>query len=100
LGAVYAKGAPAAARDRARLGELSAAGLRARSLRLDARSVTVTSAGDGRAVLRVIDVMPPYDLVDGSGTVVEHGTGRGEAAWTVTLVRVGGAWRFYDVARA
>ncbi len=104
---VYVPGAPALRRDLAVLGRLAGAGLRARGLRLSAVEVAVDTGqrtvgvGPRRRVrLDVEDVMPAYDLVDRSGSVVERRSGRGLLRWTVTLERAGGRWLVYDVERA
>jgi hypothetical protein len=99
LRAVYAAGAPALARDRAVLGRLTDAGLRADGLRLTASSVTVRGRTGGRVRLAVTDVMPPYRLVDAAGAVAERRAGRGAASWTVVLAREHDGWKVYDVVR-
>ena len=49
--------------------------------------------------LLVEDVMPAYQLVDGTGTVVESRSGRGRIRWSVTLQKSGDRWLVYDVER-
>jgi hypothetical protein len=49
--------------------------------------------------LSVIDVMPPYRLVDNGGAVVAERPGRGARSWNVVLARVGDRWLVYDVVR-
>ncbi|MEP6760250.1 MAG: hypothetical protein ABJA93_02665 [Sporichthyaceae bacterium] len=49
-------------------------------------------------MLRVVDVMPPYELVAAKGGVSSR-PGRAAARWTVTLMREGPAWQVYDVGR-
>lgn len=94
---VYAAGSPALARDSELLDQLRASGHTARGVRLVPTSVEVVESADGRVVLRVVDVMPPYDLVDADGAVSSSRPGRGSAPWVVTLVREGPAWLVYDV---
>lgn len=100
---VYAPGAPALRRDLSVLDRLVGAGLRARGLRLTPVEVAVeveAGAASPRQVrLRVEDVMPAYELVDRSGSVVESRAGRGRVRWTVTLERAGNRWLVYDVER-
>jgi hypothetical protein len=62
-------------------------------------SVKVVESADRRVVLRVVDVMPPYQLVDAAGVVSSSRPGRGPARWAVTLLRDGPAWQVYDVRR-
>lgn len=97
LDGVYSAGSPARRRDRARLGTLVAAGLRAQSLHLRARSVTVRREDPARTLLRVVDVLDPYDLRDAAGALAQHRPGRGATSWLVTLVREPAGWRIYDV---
>jgi hypothetical protein len=100
LGGVYAPGSPAGARDAQTLARLTAAGLRARGLRLRVRSATQTRLAGGRATLRVVDRLEPYTLVTADGRVVGTRPGRADTTWVVTLVRVGGDWQLWDIVRA
>jgi hypothetical protein len=68
-------------------------------VRLVPTSVEVVESSDRRAVLRVVDVMPPYELVAADGAVSRSRPGRQSARWTVTLVREGRAWQMFDVRR-
>jgi eukaryotic-like serine/threonine-protein kinase len=97
LATVYAAGSPALRRDRARLDDLAAAGLRVDKLRLRPRSVRVVISSSTRVVLDVVDALDSYDVRTARGALVEARPGRGAAAWRVTLVREGSAWRVYDV---
>jgi hypothetical protein len=99
LAAVYAPASPALRRDLGVLDRLVDAGLRADGLRLRAMAVTETARSGDRVRLSVEDVMPAYRLVDSSGRVLEERAGRERSRWTVTLSRVAGEWRVYDVAR-
>ncbi len=98
LNDVYADGSPALARDTEMLGQLRASGHAARGVRLVPTSVEVVESADRRVVLRVVDVMPPYELVD-AHKVSSSRPGRGSARWEVTLVREGPTWQIYDVRR-
>ena len=97
---VYAAGAPALARDRELLEQLRASGHTAHGVRLEPTSVRVVDVSAQRVVLRVVDVMPPYELVTVGGQVSTTRPGRPAAAWSVTLVHEGSSWRMYDVGRA
>lgn len=99
LDGVYAAGSPALARDTELLDQLRASGHTARGVRLVPNSVGLVASSDRRVVLRVVDVMPPYELVDADGAVSSSRPGRVAALWTVTLVREGSAWQVYDVRR-
>jgi hypothetical protein len=48
----------------------------------------------------VVDVLAAYDVLDGSGRVVQHSAARGEAAYAVTLVRTPYGWRLQQVVPA
>jgi hypothetical protein len=99
LDGVYAKASPALTRDRALLAQLRAAGWHAKGVALVPTSVQVVDRSDRRVVLRVVDVMPAYELVSPEGATVSTEPGRGPARWSVTLVREGSDWQIYDVAR-
>jgi hypothetical protein len=100
LAAVDAAGSPARTRDTELLDQLRASGFTARGVRLVPTSVEVMESADRRTVLRVVDVMPPYELVDADSAESNTRPGRGSARWMVTLVRDGPAWRVFDVQRA
>jgi hypothetical protein len=99
LSGVYVAGSPALARDTELVKQLRATGHTARGVRLVPTSVTVVESTEHRVVLRVVDVMPPYELVTADGVVASSRPGRPSARWTVTLVREGVAWQVYDVRR-
>ena len=86
LAGVYVPGSASWREDVADLTELRAAGLRARGLRLVPASVAVHQVAAGRVVLEVVDRMPSYEIVDGTGRVVRRDPGRGDRVWRVTLV--------------
>jgi hypothetical protein len=100
LAAVYARGSPAGQRDLASFRQMAAAGLRPRGLGLRLGSVETIDVLRGRADLRVIDLLPGYELVDPAGRVARRYRGRGLAAWTLTLVRTNAGWRIHDVVRS
>jgi hypothetical protein len=99
LRAVYAAGSPLLSADRVAIERLRSAGQTARGVRHTVRSATVVS-DDGRvAVLRTIDVLAAYDVLDASGRVVQRSPPREAAAFVVTLVRTGAGWRLQQVTR-
>ena len=98
LDGLYARGAPALVRDRTRLRQLAGAGARATHLHLRATRVEVLRQQPARVVLRVVDVLDPYELRTASGRLVERRAGRTAKTWAVTLVKEGEVWRVYDVA--
>jgi hypothetical protein len=99
LAEVYAPASPALRRDRQLLAELVASGTKARDVRLDLRSVEVREGGADRVVLKVTDVMPPYELIGEGGSRGVTQRGRPMARWLVTLVHGTDGWRVYDVVR-
>jgi tRNA A-37 threonylcarbamoyl transferase component Bud32 len=97
LSTVDAAGSPAMRRDRASLTELAARGLHVERLRLQPQSLHVASTSAQRVVLRVVDVMEPYELRTASGRLVATRPGRSARTWRVTLVRSAAGWRFFAV---
>ena len=103
LRAVDASDSAALAGDRALLQRYVEAGASARGLRVERLSVSAVSVVDDRVVLRVVDRIQPYDIVDAGGAVLRTEPGRGETAWRITLVQTDpadAAWRIASVARA
>lgn len=96
---VYVPGSPANRRDESALRRLARSGLRVDGLRLDTVALRVLRESATTVRLQVTDVLAAHRLVDRDGAVVQERAGRGEATWTVTLSRVDGRWRVYDVAR-
>jgi hypothetical protein len=94
---VYAAGAPALRRDRARLADLAAAGMHVEGLQLRPRSVHVVTSAPRRVVLTVVDVLEPYSLRTARGDLVDTRPGRAAETWRVTLVRDHAGWRIFDV---
>ena len=82
-----------------RRGQLVGRGHTARGVRLVPTSVEVAESADRRVVLRVVDVMPTYELIDSDGAMSSSRPGRGSARWLVTLVREGPAWQVFDIRR-
>jgi hypothetical protein len=99
LDGVYSAASPALARDTGLLDQLRASGHTARGVRLVPSSVQMVESADRRVVLRVVDVMPPYELIDADGARSLSRPGRGAARWMVTLVREGPTWQVHDVRR-
>jgi hypothetical protein len=97
LRAVYAAGSPLLTADRAAIESLRSSGRTARGVRHTIRSVTVVSDHGKVAVLRTVDVLAAYDVLDGSGRVVQRSAPRAAAAFVVTLVRTAGGWRIQQV---
>jgi hypothetical protein len=98
---VYVRGSAPHRNDQAALAELASRGLTADGLRLQIRSAVVTARARDHVVLRVVDRLAPYDLVDGTERPVGHRPGRGDRAWVVMLVpATGGDWRIAAVTPA
>jgi hypothetical protein len=100
LTSVYATGSPLLAADRRAVAALVAADRRARGVRHAFRRAVVTSADDRTVVLRVVDVLAAYEVVDASGRVVTRTAPRAEAAFVVRLVRTPSGWRLAEVRPA
>jgi hypothetical protein len=100
LTGVYATGSPLLAADRRAVAALVAADRRARGVRHAFRRAVVTSADDRTVVLRVVDVLAAYEVVDASGRVVTRTAPRAEAAFVVRLVRTPSGWRLGEVTPA
>ena len=100
LTTVYVDGSRPLERDRAALIALAEAGVRAVGLRLVVDEITVVRAAGEEAVLRVVDRMPGYHLVSVDGSIAELRTGRGPAAWLVTLRGGVAAWRIAAISAA
>ena len=97
---VYVDGSAAGRRDRSALQRLVAAGLRVERLDLRVVDAEPVQLSPDRVVLRVVDELAPYRLLDPRGGVVATRPGRTATAWTVTLARSGVAWRVVEVARS
>lgn len=100
LNGVYAPGSAPLAADRAALDALRAQDAYATGLRMVIDDVRVLVDRPGGIVLRVVDRMPAYQIVDGSGRLVEARPGRGSASWVVELRSVDTDWRIWSIAPA
>jgi hypothetical protein len=100
LAAVYAPGSPLLAADRDAIGRLGAAGQRARGVRHRIRSLAVVSHDAHVVVLRVVDELAAYEVVDAGGRVVSRTTPRGAASFVVRIVNTPAGWRLQDVTPA
>ncbi|MDT7549421.1 MAG: eukaryotic-like serine/threonine-protein kinase [Actinomycetota bacterium] len=97
---IYAPTSRLLAADKAAIAGLRAAGQSARGVRHTVRSITTTSYDGRSVVLRVVDVLAPYDVVDRTGKVVQRTAPRGEKAFSVSLVRTAQGWRLLQVLPA
>lgn len=100
LDEVYAEGSAPIGVDSDAIRRMAAAGVRPDGLRLDIRSVQPVRRTADLVTLRVVDRLPPYDLVGADGRVRERRPGRGPASWLVSLVPGGSGWRIQAVSRA
>jgi hypothetical protein len=100
LVAVYAPASPMLAADRSSIAGLAAHGQTARGVRHTLRTVAVVSEDGHTAVLRTVDVLRPYDVVDRSGNLVQRTASRGDASFVVRLVRTSTGWRLMQVTAA
>jgi hypothetical protein len=100
LTGVYAPASPLLAADRAAITRLTAAGQQARGVRHTIRDVAVTSLDDKRAVLRVVDELSAYEVVDASGRVVSPTAPRAAKAYVVRLVNTRAGWRLAAITPA
>lgn len=97
---VYTPGSPLLAADRAALARLRAAGQTARGVRHTIRSVTASSYDSRSAMMRVVDVLAAYDVVDASGRRVQRAGPRPATAFAVTLMRTSQGWRLQQLVPA
>jgi serine/threonine protein kinase len=97
---VYAPGSALLPVDRAAIAQLEEAGWTARGVHHLVQRVSVVSSDRRTATLRVVDVLAPYTVVDGTGRVVRRADGRSAAAFSVTLVRTGAGWRLLRLVAA
>jgi hypothetical protein len=100
LAAVYAPGSPGLAADRAAIARLRAAGCRARGVRHTIRSLAEISHDDRTVVLRVVDELSAYDVVEASGRVVQHTSPRAAMPFVVRIVETPAGWRLAAVTPA
>ncbi|HEY5184422.1 MAG TPA: hypothetical protein VIM19_05850 [Actinomycetes bacterium] len=78
-------GSAAEARDRQAVDALRRTAAVARGWAPLVHAVEVLSADAQEAVLRVVDELPPWELVDGPGRVVQRFNARARSAWQVEL---------------
>jgi hypothetical protein len=62
-------------------------------------TVTLLSRTVDRAVVRVIDELPPYDFVTPTGRLIARSPGHTRQAHEVRLRLVSGQWRYEAVAK-
>jgi hypothetical protein len=93
----YVVGSPPYVADARTLDAMLAVGERAAGLALRVRGVEVVARTPSRAVLRVVDELSPYRVVDRSGRVVVRRPGRDRRWWRVTLRRTHLGWRIAAV---
>lgn len=97
---VYAGGSPGLAADTAALLRLRTAGLSARGVRHEFQSVQQTSYDGKRAVLRVVDALAAYDVVDAAGDVVRSVPARSGASYIAELQLTPQGWRLRQMRAA
>jgi hypothetical protein len=78
---------------------LTATGARLRGVRVHIMSVTVRSVQPGRVVVRVVDALSSYEVVDRRGALLVHHPARGPRAVFVLLTGRRGQWLLADVSR-
>ena len=93
LAGVYAPTSPLLRADRAAIARLRAEGRRARGVRHRFTTAAVTAQHDLTVVLRVVDELAAYEVVDAAGRVVSRTAPRSKAAFRVQLVRTAAGWR-------
>ena len=86
-------------RDTRTVTQLLAAHLHLRGLRVDVRRVTVLSTRARRAVVRVVDALSSYDVVDARGAIVDHRRSRRARTVDLVLVQENGTWKIRSVSR-
>ena len=73
--------------------------LHLQKLRVDVRRIDVLSTSPRRAVVRVIDAMSSYDVVDANGDVVDHQPARPPLRTMLVLAHERGRWKILAVSR-
>ncbi len=94
---VYLTGSPALAVDEASVRSLARRGLRAAGFTATVQRISVTTATQSAATLRVVDRLTAYRLVDRDGTTVSAGAARPARAYTMMLVRTPNGWRVSSI---
>lgn len=97
LSAVYAPDTPGLAADVAALGQLAAHGRTAHGLRHELRRAELLDRSGDTVRLRVLDVLPGYEVRSADGAVVSRAAGRGERVFLVDLVRTSEGWRLVQL---
>jgi hypothetical protein len=97
LSAVYAPDTAGLAADAAALAQLVAQGRTAHGLRHELRRIEQLERSGDTARLRVVDVLPGYEVRAADGAVVSRAPGRGEQVFLVELVRTGEGWRLVQL---
>jgi hypothetical protein len=97
LASLYTVGSPDRRPDLENLARLVAADERAVGFRTVAVSVTPGTVTADRAVLDVVDRVPPFVVTRPDGRKVRDEPGRGERRFTVALERVDGRWLYAEV---
>ena len=100
LARVWAPGSAGLTGDTVLLEELVAKGRTASGLRHEVRALEVLDSRADAARLRVVDVLAAYEVRDAAGAVVSRAAERGEAAYSVELVRTTSGWRLVQVVPA
>lgn len=99
LAAIEVPGTPLWRRDSRTVAHLATTRVHLRGLHVDVRTATVLSAAAARVVVRVVDALSSYDVVDRRGEVVEHRPGRPGRTVTLVLARHGDQWHIRAVSR-
>ena len=94
-----APGSPALAADVDAMSIMLSHHGRARGLRPRLFTVTLLSRTGDRAVVRVVDELPPYDFVTPSGQIIARSIGHPRQAHAVRLRLVSGQWRYDAVTK-
>ncbi|MEO6713077.1 MAG: serine/threonine-protein kinase [Mycobacteriales bacterium] len=85
-------------KDRDRVLGLAAAKQRVVGLRLNYRDVRVLTSSDIAATLDVIDELASYEVLDVKGDVVKSYPARAAKRWLISLKRLNGQWRIWEIA--
>lgn len=99
LGRVEARGTALWRRDAQVVSRLVAAHARLRGLHVDVKAITEQSSTRRLAVVRVIDALSSYDVVDAGGVVLDHHPARSARAVELVLVQHDGRWRIRTVSQ-
>jgi hypothetical protein len=100
LAQAYAPASAGLESDSALLESLVARQQTAVGVRHEIRSVEPLDSRPGSAQLRVVDVLPGYEVRDARGAVVSRAAARGEQEFLVDLLRTPAGWRLVEVRPA